>query len=132
MAEGKGWQFHASLVAALVLGCSGNNGKQYAEAVTGLAVTLAGTAVYRAQTHGCWAVCSPGFACDRPSGLCRRYECIPACAPNQTCFIESDNRFRCVDVLGAGPLFSTPPPAPIMSSAPVPSAAPPANSASPN
>jgi hypothetical protein len=131
VAEGKGWQFRASLVATLVLGCAGDNNNQYAEAATGLGATIGSTAIYRAQTHGCWAVCSPGFACDRPSGLCRRYECVPACAPNKTCFIESDNSFRCVDVLGAGP-FSAPTPAPIMSSAPVPSAAPPANSASAN
>lgn len=122
MAQGKGWLFCASLLAIGVLGCGGNNGYQYTQAAIGLGATLGATAVYRATTGGCWASCTPGFACERKSGLCRRSECLPACPVSQTCVIEEGDHFRCVDMLGAGPL-SAPTPAPTPS-APTPSAAP--------
>ena len=130
MAQGKGWKLRADLLAVLVLGCGGND-REYVQAVTGLAGTLGATAVYRAHTGGCWANCAPGYACDRKHGTCYRAECIPACAPNETCFIEDNNRFRCVDTLGSAQ-FGAQSPAPVMSSAPVSSAAPPASSASRN
>ena len=137
MAKGKGWKFRASLLAVVALGCGANNDTRYAEAATGLGLMVGGTAMYRAQTGGCWANCTPGYACDRPSGLCHRTECVPACAPSQTCFIEADDTFRCVDVVGARG-FSVQAPsaaassAPTSSSAPVSGSAPPASSASPN
>lgn len=131
MASGKGWQLYTSLLTTIVLGCGGSNDKAYAWAAASLPVMIGATAIYRAQTGGCWANCSAGYACNRQRGLCLRSECIPACASTQTCFIEDDNRARCVDTLGAGQ-FGSKPRAPLMSSAPVSSAAPPASSASPN
>ncbi|HYP77298.1 MAG TPA: hypothetical protein VER12_15115 [Polyangiaceae bacterium] len=131
MAQGKGWLFTMSCVGILAFGCGGSNGTQYAEAAVGLGATVGATGIYRAQTHGCWANCSPGYGCDRASGLCHRVECVPACPSNQTCFIEVDDSFRCIDVLGAGKLGATTP-APTMSSAPVSSPAAPISSASPN
>jgi hypothetical protein len=130
VAQHKGWLFRATLATALACGCGGN-GTQYPEAATGLAGTIGATALYRAETKGCWANCSPGYACARKTGLCRRAECIPACAPSQTCFIEADDRLRCVDVLGAG-LSSGNISPPTTSSAPASSAVPPLSSASPN
>lgn len=143
MAHGNGWLSCASLVAAWLFGCGGNNGYQYTRAAIGLGATLGTTAVYRATTGGCWANCTLGFACDRESGLCRRRECIPACATSQTCVIEAGDRFRCVDVLGAGPLTSNTlgrpsssapatSSAPSLGAAPATSSAPPTSSASPN
>jgi hypothetical protein len=131
VAQVSSWQIRASLVAAVLLGCGGGNGKAYTGAAIGLPVMIGATAIYRAQTGGCWANCSAGYACDRQRGLCLRSECIPACASNQTCFIEDDNRARCVDMLGAGS-FGSKPSAALMNSAPVSSAAPAASSASPN
>ncbi len=131
MAQGKGRQFRASLVVALVLGCGGSNGGEYAKAAVALPAMIGATAIYRAQTGGCWANCSPGYACDRKLGTCYRAECVPACAANETCFIEADNNVRCVDTFGRGQ-FGAIPSAPIMSSAQAPSAAPSASSASSN
>jgi hypothetical protein len=130
VAQGKAWKWRASLVVGLVLGCGGND-KEYAQAVTGLAGTIGATAIYRAHTGGCWANCSPGYACDRKRGTCYRAECVPACAPNETCFVEDNDRFRCVDTLGAGQ-FGGRSSAPVTSSAPVSSAASPTSSASRN
>ena len=135
MAQGQGQtrgsQFRASLLAALLLGCAGNDGKEYTAAAIGLAGTIGATAMYRAHTGRCWANCSLGYACDRPSGLCRQIECIPECAPSKTCVIEPDQSFRCVNAFGSGQFGATPP-APVMSSVPAASATPPASSASPN
>ena len=132
MARGNGRQFGIGVGFALAfaLGCGANSGAEYGKAGLGLAGVIGVTAIYRAQTGGCWAVCSAGYACDRASGTCRRRECLPACAANETCFIEADNRFRCVDVLGSAQ-FSAPSPA-STSSASAPSAAPAARRASPN
>lgn len=107
-----------------VFGCGANNGKQYTEAAIGLATMVGTTAVYRQTTGGCWANCSRGYACDRKSGLCRRSECIPSCGASQTCVIEEDDRFRCVDMVGAVPLT---PLTPTLSS----SSAPPASTVAP-
>lgn len=126
MAHGKGW-LCAGLVAVWLPGCGGNNGYQYTQAAIGLGATLGTTAVYRATTGGCWASCTPGFACERKSGLCRRSECIPACPVSQTCVIEENDRFRCVDMLGAGPLSASTP----ATSAATPSSATPASSVAP-
>jgi hypothetical protein len=127
MVQGKGWQFRASLLAVLVLGCGGSNGNEYGAAALGLATMIGATAIYRGQTGGCWAACTPGYACDRTRGTCYRAECVPACSPNETCFLEDGNRFRCVDTLGAGK-FGAKPATPLMSSVPVSSAAPAINS----
>ena len=131
MAKRKGWLFRAGFAAVWLFGCGGNNGYQYTQAAIGLGATLGGTAVYRATTGGCWANCTPGFACERKTGLCRRSECVPACPTSQTCVIEENDRFRCVDMLGAGPLTAATP-APTTSAAPAASAAPAISSASPN
>ena len=120
-----------SLAAVILLGCGDGNGRVYAAAATGLAATIGATAMYRAQTGNCWANCTPGYACDRSRGLCYRTECVPGCTINQTCVIESNDSFRCVDDFGAVQI-GTPPPMPASSSTPLPIAAPPVGSASPN
>ena len=107
MALGKGSLLYAGAVGLWLLGCGGNNGTQYTQAALGLGATVAMTGVYRATTGGCWANCTPGFACERKSGLCRRIECVPACPTTQTCVIEENDRFRCIDMLGVGPLGTT-------------------------
>ena len=57
----------------------------YGDAAAGLAVGVAGTALHRASTGSCWGRCSPGFACDRESGLCERGDCDPACPGGMSC-----------------------------------------------
>jgi hypothetical protein len=131
VAHGKGSFFCVGLVAVWLLGCGGSNEYQYKEAALGLGATVAMTGVYRATTGGCWANCTPGFACERKSGLCRRTECVPACPSTQTCVIEEDDRFRCIDMLGTGPLGATSS-APPSSAVPASSVAPPISSAAPN
>ncbi|HEX2670235.1 MAG TPA: hypothetical protein VHM25_05155, partial [Polyangiaceae bacterium] len=61
---------------------------------------------------------------------------IPACPVSQACVIEEGDRFRCVDMLGAGPLSAPTPTtsapassAPASSAAPASSVAPPISSA---
>jgi len=132
VAHSIGRQLRASFAVALALACSASNGKEYAAAATGLVGVVSATAVYRTQKGGCWAICSPGYACDRQRGTCHRIECSPACAPNETCFIEADNNFRCIDTLGSGRFGTSPSLPSVSSSVPASSAATPASSAGPN
>lgn len=91
----------AALCVALACGGRSSN---YAAAGVGLGSLVTLSAVNRAVTGDCWAVCSPGFACDRPRGTCVRAECIPECAVGEHCVIEQDDRFRCMDDLGTARL----------------------------
>jgi hypothetical protein len=80
----------------------------------GLGAAVAGAGIHRAVTGGCWAVCSPGFACDRARGVCVRAECLPACSSIEQCVIEQDGRSRCLEISGgmqiSGPSLAAPAP----------------------
>lgn len=98
-------------LSALVVWCvavaCGGEGTGYQAAAVGLGAAVGLTAVNRAVTGDCWAICSPGYACDRQRGTCVRAECIPECAPGEHCVIEQDARFRCMDRLGVARLGSS-------------------------
>ena len=89
-----------SLVALwLALACGGGS-RGYPAAGLGLGTMVALTAVNRALTGDCWAVCSTGYACDRARGVCVRTECVPQCTTAEHCVREQDGRFRCIDKPG--------------------------------
>lgn len=73
------------LVAGTVLVSACGSSSEYGEAAGGLGVAVAATAVNRGMTGQCWGVCSPGYACNRESGLCERGDCDPPCAAGMSC-----------------------------------------------
>jgi hypothetical protein len=71
-----------------LVGCGGSpGGRSYSEAAAATAVAVAATGVHRAITKDCWARCSPGYACNRESGLCQPSECTPECVAGYTCTV---------------------------------------------
>jgi hypothetical protein len=60
-------------------GCSEANKQNYAYAALGTSAGIAAVGLNRALTKDCWALCSPGYACNQESGLCELGECIPGC-----------------------------------------------------
>lgn len=58
---------------ALLLGCGGGQGKNYAGAAVAAGVAVAEAGIYRATTNGCWADCRPGTFCNHKSGTCVPY-----------------------------------------------------------
>ena len=83
--------FVASLASAA---CGHGN---YGAAGVGLGAAVTGAGVNRAITGDCWAVCSPGYGCDKQRGTCVRAECVPGCTTDEHCVVEADGRTRCID-----------------------------------
>ena len=70
----------ATFLALFVLpGCTEANKQNYAYAALGTGATIAAVGLNRALTNDCWALCSPGYACNQKSGLCELGECLPGC-----------------------------------------------------
>lgn len=68
-----------------ITGCGGSEGAQAAGTV-GAAVAL--TAVHRAETGDCVAVCSRGYTCNERTGLCEKGDCDPSCPEGYRCTVS--------------------------------------------
>ena len=93
----KRWAARLCLCSLLAAACGRGN---YAGAGIGLGAAVVGAGVNRAITGDCWAVCAPGYGCDRQRGTCLRVECVPACSSSEYCAIEADGRTRCIESPG--------------------------------
>jgi hypothetical protein len=100
------WGVRVFVVSFVAVACGGGN---YRAAGIGLGAAVTGAGVNRALTGDCWAVCSPGYGCDRQRGTCVRAECTPACTPDEQCVNEADGRTRCIDNPGSLALSAAPP-----------------------
>jgi hypothetical protein len=78
-------------------GSSPRNTRNYQAAAGGLAAVAVTTIAYRAATGSCYAMCRPGYSCDRQSGLCIQTECSPECPEGTRCVRDPDDRLRCED-----------------------------------
>jgi hypothetical protein len=99
------WGLGLFAFSSLAAACGQGN---YTAAGVALGASVTGAGVNRAITGDCWAVCSPGYGCDRQRGTCVRAECAPGCTPDQHCVIEADGRTRCIDNPGALSLGAAP------------------------
>jgi hypothetical protein len=75
----------ATIAAVTSTGCGGSSQNDYAGALTTAAAHVAGTAVYRATTGGCYSTCAFGTECDRKSGMCVPLPCRAKCPADQVC-----------------------------------------------
>lgn len=88
-------------------------GSEYGEAAGGLAVGVAATALNRGLTGDCWGRCSPGFSCNRESGLCEQGDCDPPCPAGMSCSLTTTgtecrgNPAPVVDPFGRDPAEGT-------------------------
>ena len=74
------------LAMACTLGCrTSAGGNDYLGAAITAGAAVAGAAVYREATNGCWASCAVGEACDEVSGLCVPLACEGGCPADLVC-----------------------------------------------
>lgn len=75
-----------ALLALGLLACGGaSSSNDYAGAVGTAAMGVAGAAVHRAATKGCFGQCLSGTLCNRETGLCERMPCGGACPGDWVC-----------------------------------------------
>jgi hypothetical protein len=108
-----------ALGLAALAACSEANKQTYAQAAVGTVGAVAAVGVYRAVTHDCWAVCRPGYLCNRESGLCELGDCVPGCEYGWHCVREARS-YRCVVNSAHGLITSSSSPAPQPVSSPSP------------
>lgn len=73
---------HALGLVVLLVGCRVNGLSPYPAAALFTATAVGATAVNRAVTGDCWAVCRTGWHCNHDTGLCDEDEPSDAPAPH--------------------------------------------------
>jgi hypothetical protein len=86
-------------VPVLLLAACGGSRNDYGGAVGTAAFGMAGAAVHRVTTKGCYGQCLSGTRCNTETGLCERMPCGGACPGDWVCDATGPAE-RCVQPKG--------------------------------